>query len=208
VDTHLHRQVQLYGGSGRLGHLNAVSGMIETVPRPVLLAIVGVVLAGGLFVFSRRGAEPGPAVPAPSQTSQQSSPEADTPQAPAQKNAPQQTGAAPADKGELGSRGLPSRVAGALDAKKTVVILFWNKGGIDDRSVKSSVDRLPRRGGKTAVFTDKIANLSSYTRITAAASINTTPAMVIVNPKGQAEVLNGYYDFQTIRQFVGNAARR
>jgi hypothetical protein len=185
-----------------------MSGMVETVPRPVLLAIVGVVLAGGLFVFSRRGSEPGPAVPAPSQTSQQSSPAADTPQAPAQKDAPQ-TGAAPsADKAELGGRGLPSRVARALDAKKTVVILFWNKGGVDDRSVKGSVDRLPRRGGKTAVFTDKIANLASYTRVTAAASVNTTPALVIVNRKGEAEVLNGYYDFQTIRQFVGNAARR
>jgi hypothetical protein len=38
--------------------------------------------------------------------------------------------------------------------------------------------------------------------------VNQTPAMVIVNPKGHAEVLNGYYDYQTIRQFVRNAARR
>ena len=183
--------------------------MVETVPRPVLLAIVGVVLVGGLFMFSRRGAEPGPATPAPSQTSQPSSPQADTPQAAAQQNAPQQNGAAPtADKGEAGGRGLPSRVARALDAKKTVVILFWNKRGVEDRSVKSAVDRLPRRGGRTAVFTDKIANVSDYTRVTAAATVNTTPALVIVNPEGSAEVLNGYYDFQTIRQFVQNAARR
>ena len=206
MDTHLHRQVQLKGGSGRLGHFFAV---IATVPRPVLLAIVGAVLVGGLFVFSRRGSESTPAPPAPSQTSQPSSPAADTPQAAAEQNAPQQDGAAPSpDKGEAGGRGLPSPVARALDAKKTVVVLFWNRGGIDDRSVKNAVDRLPRRGGKTAVFTDKVANLSNYTRITAAASVNQTPALVIVNPKGQAEVLNGYYDFQTIRQFVQNAARR
>jgi len=51
-------------------------------------------------------------------------------------------------------------------------------------------------------------NLSRYTRITAAASVNQTPSLIIVNPKGQAEVLNGYYDFQTIRQFVRNASRR
>jgi hypothetical protein len=206
VDAHLPKQVQLSGGSGRLG-LYFV--MIESVPRPVLLAIVGVVLAAGLFMFSRRGDESTPAPPAPSQTSQPSSPQADTPQAPAQQNAPQQNSAAPSpDKGEKGGQGLPSRVAKELDAKKTVVILFWSRAGIEDRSVKSSVDRLPRRGGKTAVFTDKVANLSDYTRITAAASVNQTPAMVIVNPKGNAEVLNGYYDFQTIRQFVRNAARR
>jgi hypothetical protein len=173
--------------------------VIATVPRPVLLAVVGVVLAGSLFVFSRRGAETTPATPAPSQTAQPSNPPA-TPQS---KSAPPA-----ADKGEVGGRGLPSRVAKALDAKKTVVILFWNKGGVDDRSVKSSVDRLPRQRGKTAIFTDKVANLSSYTRITAAASVNQTPALVIVSPKGQAEVLNGWYDFQTIRQYVRNAARR
>jgi len=196
VDAHLQRQVQLYGGSGRLGHLFAV---IATVPRPVLLAVVGVVLAGSLFVFSRRGAETTPSVPAPSQTAQPSNPSA-TPQS---KSAPPA-----ADKGEQGGRGLPSPVARALNAKKTVVILFWNRGGVDDRSVKNSVDRLPRRGGKTAVFTDKVANLSSYTRITAAASVTQTPSLVIVSPKGQAEVLNGYYDFQTIRQYVRNAARR
>lgn len=181
--------------------------MVETVPRPVLLALVGVVLAAGLFMFSRGGSEP--ATPAPSQTSQPSSPQADTPQAAAQQNAPQNQGAAPAaDKGEQGGPGLPSPVAKALDAKKTVVILFWNKAGVDDRSVKKSVDRLPRRGGKIAVFTDKVASLSNYTRITAAASVNQTPSLVIVNRKGQAEVLNGYYDFQTLRQFVRDAARR
>jgi len=182
--------------------------MVETVPRPVLLALVGVMLAAGLFMFSRRGSEPA-TTPAPSQTSQPSSPQADTPQAAAQQNAPQNQGAAPAaDKGEQGGRGLPSPVAKALDAKKTVVILFWNKASVDDRSVKKSVDRLPRRGGKTAVFTDKVASLSNYTRITAAASVNQTPSLVIVNRKGQAEVLNGYYDFQTLRQFVRDAARR
>jgi hypothetical protein len=183
--------------------------VIEAVPRPVLLALVGAVLVGGLFVFTRGGSESTPTVPAPSQTSQPSSPSADTPKSPAQQNAPEPNSAAPSpDKGAAGSTGLPSRVAKALDAKKTVVVLFWNRFGVEDRSVKHAVDRLPRRGGKTAVFTDKVTNLSRYTRITASANVSSTPALVIVNPQGKAEVLNGYYDFQTIRQFVRNAARR
>jgi hypothetical protein len=195
VDAHLFRQVQLKGGSGRLGHHFAV---IATLPRPVLLAIVGVVLAGSLLVLTRRGSDATPSVPAPSQAAEPSNPSA-TPQS---KTPPA------ASKDKPGGRGLPSRVARALDAKKTVVILFWNKGGVDDRSVKNSVDQVSRRGGKTAVFTDKIANISSYTRITAAASVTQTPALVVVNPEGQAEVLNGYYDLQTVRQYVRNAARR
>ena len=90
-----------------------------------------------------------------------------------------------------------------------VVVLFWNRRAASTTAAcKTSVDRLPRRGGKIAVFTDKVKNLSRYTRITAAASVDQTPSLVIVNPKGKAEVLTGYFDFQTIRQFVRNAARR
>ena len=102
----------------------------------------------------------------------------------------------------------PSPVAQALDAKKTVVILFWNKSGVDDRSVKKSrrPPAAPRRQGR--VFTDSVENLSRYTRITAAASVTRRPSLVVVNREGQAEVLSGYYDFQTIDQFVSNASRR
>ena len=88
------------------------------------------------------------------------------------------------------------------------MILFWNKNGIDDRSVKKSIDRLSRRGGSVAKFTDTVKHLSRYTRITAAASVGSTPALVVVNRRGQAEVLNGYSDYQTINQFVSNASRR
>ena len=35
-----------------------------------------------------------------------------------------------------------------------------------------------------------------------------TPALVVVNKRGQAEVLTGYNDYQTINQFVSNASRR
>jgi hypothetical protein len=207
VDAHLPRQVQLPGGSGKLGLYYAVT---TTLPRPVLLALIGAVAVAGLFLVSRRGGEEGgPATPAPSQTSQPTSPSASQPEAPAQQNVPQDKSAAPApDKGEAGGRGLPSRMARALDDKKIVVLLFWNKKGVDDRSVKKSVDRLSRRGGEVAKFTDTVNNLSRYTRITAAASVTQTPALVIVNRRGQAEVLNGYYDFQTIKQFVRNASRR
>jgi hypothetical protein len=207
VDAHLPRQVQLSGDSGKLGLYYAVT---TTLPRPVLLALIGAVAVAGLFFVSRRGGEEGvPATPAPSQTSQPTSPSASQPEAPAQQNVPQDKSAAPApDKGEAGGRGLPPRMARALEDKKIVVLLFWNKRGVEDRSVKKSVDRLSRRGGDVAKFTDTVNHLSRYTRITAAASVSQTPALVIVNRRGQAEVLNGYYDFQTISQFVRNASRR
>jgi hypothetical protein len=182
---------------------------VGSLPRPVLLALVGVVAVAGLFIVTRRGQETASSTPAPSQTSQPSSPSASTPEAPAQKNVPEDKTAAPSpDKGAAGSQGLPGPVARALDAKKTVVILFWNRRGVDDRSVKHAVDRLPRRHGQVVKFTDSVKNLSRYTRVTTAASVGQTPALVIVNKRGQAEVLNGYYDYQTINQYVSNASRR
>ena len=178
--------------------------MTTQLPRPALLAIVGAVAVLGLFFVTRRGGEETvPSTPAPSQTTSPSA----TPRR-RQQNAPQSKNAAVADEGEAGSQGLPSPVAKALDAKKTVVVLFWNKNGVDDRSVKKSVDRLSRRGGNVAKFTDTVKNLSRYTRITSAASVSTTPAVVVVNSRGQAEVLTGYNDYQTINQFVSNASRR
>lgn len=208
MDAHLPRQVQLRGGSGKLGRFYPVT--VQSLPRPVLLAVIGVVAVAGLFVVTRGGQDGGsPAPPAPSQTSQPSSPSASTPEAPAERAVPGDKSAAPSpDRGEPGSTGLPTRVAKALDAKKTVVILFWNKNAVEDRSLKGSVDRLSRRNGRVAKFTDSVKNLSRYTRITTAATVTQTPALVIVNKRGQAEVLNGYYDFQTVNQFVSNASRR
>ena len=207
VDTHLPRQVQLRGGSGKLGRIYAVTAQL---PRPALFAIIGAVAVLGLFFVSRRGGdETTTSTPAPSQTAQPTSPSADTPEAPAQKNSTQdKTAAESPDKGAPGSQGLPAPVARALDAKKTVVILFWNKNGVDDRSVKKSVDRLSRRRGSVAKFTDTVNHLSRYTRITAVTSVSNTPSLVVVNRRGQAEVLGGYNDYQTINQFVSNASRR
>jgi hypothetical protein len=175
----------------------------EQLPRPALLAIIGVVAVAGLFFVTRRGGEEStPSSPAPAQTASPST------EAPAQQNPAQDSGAgSSADQAEAG-QGLPADVAKALDAKKTVVILFWNKKGVDDRSVKGSVDRLSKRGGKVAKFTEPVKNLSNYTRITSAASVTTTPSIVVVNSRGQAEVLAGYNDFQTVNQFVANAFRR
>jgi hypothetical protein len=171
------------------------------LPRPALLAIVGVVAVAGLFFVTRRGGEETVPPPAPSETSQPANPSTTTPEDSAQQSTTP-------DEDVTGGKGLPSPVAKALDAKTTVVILFWNKAGVEDRSVKGSVDRLSKRGGEVAKFTDTVDNLSDYTRITGITRVNTTPSVVVVNSRGQAEVLTGYNDFQTINQFVSNASRR
>jgi hypothetical protein len=199
VDTHLLRQVQPTGGSGKLGPFDFAMS-IAALPRPVLLGIVGVVLVGGVFFLTHKPSSTTSSTPAPAQTAPAAKAPATT--------APKTTPAKPAQSAPTSTAGLPAPVKSALDAHKVVVILFWNRQGVDDRSVKASLDALPRRKRKIAIFSDRVENLSRYTRITAAASISTTPALVVVNRKGQAEVVNGYLDRQTVGQYVQNALRR
>jgi hypothetical protein len=196
VDTHLFRQVQPKGGSGKLGPFDFAMS-IETLPRPVLLGIIGVVAVGGLFFVTKRSSSTESSVPA-------APPAAEAPAAQPSTPPPAQ----PESKAGPAGRGLPAPVKRALDARKVVAILFWNPRAVDDRSVKASVEAVPRRGGKVAVFSDRVKNLSRYTRISTATSIVTTPSLVIVNRKGEAEVVTGYLDRQTVAQYVKNALRR
>ena len=211
MDTHLLRQVQPTGGSGKLGPFDFAMS-IGTLPRPVLLGIVGVVAIVGVFFVTHKPSTTSSTTPAPSQTPQAAESPTAKPGASARANAPNKSPdkVTPANRSQTGppSVGLPTPVKSALDAHKVVVILFWNRRGVDDRSVKASLDALPRHKGKVAVFSDRVENLSRYTRITTAASISTTPSLVVVNRKGQAEVVNGYLDRQTLGQYVRNALRR
>jgi hypothetical protein len=184
---------------------------IGTLPRPALLAIVGVVLLGGVFFVTHKPSTTSSSTPAPTQTpnaAQSPTAKAGSSASATQPNQGKDK-VTPANQSQTGPAGpgLPTPVKQALDAHKVVVILFWNPRAIDDRSVKASVDRLPHRK-HLAVFSDGVGNLSRYTRITAAASVSTTPSLVIVNPKGQAEVVTGYLDYETIRQYIQNSPRR
>jgi hypothetical protein len=208
VDTHLLRQVQPKGGSGKLGPFD-VGMSIGAVPRPVLLGIVGVVLVAAVFFVTRKPGETS-STPAPSQTPAPAQSPTAKPGSSASATEPGKgQNVTPANRSQTGAAGagLPVGVKRALDAHKVVVVLFWNRSGVDDRSVKRSLDSLPHRKG-VAVFSDSVRHLSRYTRITAAASVSTTPSLVLVNRKGQAEVISGYLDRQTVAQYVRNARQR
>jgi hypothetical protein len=210
VDTHLFRQVQPKGGSGKLGPFDFAMS-VGALPRPVLLGVVGVVLAGAVFFVTHKPDETSSTTPAPSQTPAPAESPTAKPGSSERAAEPSTRGnkVTPGNRSQTGAAGpgLPTRVKRALDAHKVVVILFLNRRGVDDRSVKRSVDSLPHRKS-VAVFSSSVRHLSRYTRITAAANVTTTPSLVVVNRKGQAEVVNGYIDRQTVGQYVRNALRR
>jgi hypothetical protein len=179
--------------------------MTASLPRPVILAIVGAVLFVGLFMFtrSRSGGSSSSGTPAATQSQ--------TP-APAQSQAspgtPTDPGAAATADSKTSGKGLPVKVGRALNAKKVVVLLFWNRKAVDDRSVHRAVSGLATHRGKVAVFDDRVGNLSKYTRITGTAQVAQTPSLVIIDRRGGAEVETGYLDRETIQQFVDTALSR
>jgi hypothetical protein len=185
--------------------------MSTSLPRPVLIALLGAVAVVGVFVLTRGSgdqvAAPTPAPSPPAAKPQTGSAgtasgSARTPRSTAdQKTAPSQAGGGAAKV----RRTLPVPVRRALDAHKVVVLLFWNQRGTDDRSVKSAVDGLSRMGGKVAVFTDRPKNLARYAKISSAANVTHTPTLVVVNRRGQARKATGYLDPETVEQYVVDA---
>ena len=133
-------------------------------------------------------AQSSPATPAPAEQSKPDTQSAAPPAA----TGPNAEGAAATADPKTSGEGLPVAVGRALDAKKVVVLLFWNSNAVDDRSVHQSVAKLSRHGGKVAVFDDSVKNLSRYTRVTATAQVTQTPSLVVIDRRGNAQVQTGY----------------
>jgi hypothetical protein len=210
---------------------------ITSLPRPALIAIVGGVSCIALFALTRRNTDtPATSVSVPSAGSPSAgSPQAGQPatgtpggnpsapvggtvrpeQALRERNAPAPTTGDKSKSGRSGAQGqdsssstkLPAPVKRALARNKVVVLLFWNPVGTDDRSVKRALNGLSRRGGKVAVFSDRLKHVSRYTQITAATNLSQTPTLVVVNPRGQARVETGYLDRASVQQLVVDALR-
>jgi hypothetical protein len=218
VDTHLPRQVQHPGGSGELGSLyfpagvlaapggGAMNQAISSLPRPVLVGLVGAAAVLALLFATRQGgkssspATPAPAkAPAPPKSGTHAQPSTETPKG--------SGGASSSSKSNAAKSTLPAPVKRALDAHKVVVILFWNPRGSDDRSVKEAVDSVSRHGGTVAKFTDTLGSLSRYTRVTGKDAVTQTPTVVVVDRRGKGRFSTGLQDSATVDQLVVDALK-
>lgn len=185
------------------------------VSRPVLIALIGVVLFAGFFTMKRRGgseSEPA-AAPSAQTTPATATPQTATPSQPATQpgssssTSPRAPARATSSRSVSRRTALPRPVQRALAADKVVVLLLWNPKGTDDKAVKSAVDSLPRRGGDVRVFSDTSRHASRYVRITSATDVSQTPTLVVVNRRGKARVATGYLDSQSVEQYVVDAFR-
>ena len=189
-----------------------------TVSRPLLLALVGVLLLAAAFQVSRLlgqsddgGAN---AAPAPSP---QSTPAPRPSQGPAsrRRGRPAAESRRPREKRRPARRSrprkapspdssLPASFARAIARRQVVVLLFSQRGSADDRAAAAAVADVRGTRG-VAVFTEPVERLARYGEVTRSIQISQVPATLIVGRDRKARVLEGLVDGQTLRQAVRDA---
>jgi hypothetical protein len=104
---------------------------------------------------------------------------------------------APAEEGSLGgsapaaatssvaapiSRSLPQDVDAAYRQGKTIVLLIYRPGGIDDDRVAAATSALSGFEG-VALFTAPAREVARYSQITGPLGVNQAPALIVVRPR-------------------------
>jgi hypothetical protein len=199
------------------------------VPRPVLLAILGLALCVTALVAVRGlgsgdaelvAPAPIPATPAPGKKPTAAEPgargRARTRPRAAQATPAKEAGkaAAPqpspkvskAEVAKLKDAGLLVSVARALGQNDVVVLFFSRPGAADDTGARSAVREL--RGTKgVQVFSPRFEDIENYKPILAGVGVSQVPSIVIARPGRKARLIEGYVDRQSLRQQVEDSLR-
>jgi hypothetical protein len=207
-----------------------------TLPRPVLIALLGLALCAAAFLATRSASDTGSAVT--SVTPQpQTAPvhKATRPATPAhatkahrahkavpaakkptvqksQTTTPAPTQTKPATPAKPAKPSVSAEVAKTLPAIKAlargdvVVFFFTQPGAADDTGTREAVRTL--RGEKgVSVFTIGLDELETYGPVLNGAGVSQVPAVVIVRAGQKGRLLQGYVDSRTLHQTVADARR-
>jgi hypothetical protein len=110
----------------------------------------------------------------------------------------------PAKPKDAGARlGLPTDVARAIGAHKTVVVLFYRRGLADDDASAKSVASV--RSKRVSVFFASPKRFGSYSRLVGGLDLSGLPATVIVGRDRSARVVEGFVDSRTLAQEVADS---
>jgi hypothetical protein len=206
------------------------------VPRPVLLALLGLGLLASVFLVTRSGsnesiqsstapmAKPAvtPAAPDAGKTGKDGSPkkaetnrsspagEAKGKRGAGDSAAAQKAAAKPSGNGKApavgGVEGRVLEAARALGEDKAVIFFFSKPGAADDVGTRMAMKSL-RGKDRVAIFDANLDELAAYRPMLASVGISQIPSTVIVRPGKKAILLQGFVDAGTLRQNVADALR-
>ena len=192
------------------------------VPRPVLLALIGLGLLASVFLVTRSSTNDSvnstakPAV-APSATPPAHAKKAHAHGAAAPKDAkrshapakPKAPAKAAVPAAGPGAATLQERVlaaARALGEGNVVVFFFTDPGAADDVGARTAVRSL-RGTPRVQIFDASLDEVAAYRPMLSTVGISQIPSTVIVRPGRKAVLLEGFVDAGTLRQNVADALR-
>ncbi|MDQ3740096.1 MAG: hypothetical protein M3389_04045, partial [Actinomycetota bacterium] len=100
------------------------------------------------------------------------------------------------------------RVLADLEAKKVVVLLFWDRRTSDDREVYRAVESSDRHGGKVSVRAAPIQRLGDYAAVTKDLPIASSPSVVVIDEQKRATVIAGLTVTAEVDAVVNRALKR
>ena len=192
------------------------------VPRPVLLALLGLALCAAAFMATRGAREPGgssvaaaPAAPAPAVHKV----------APAQAKAQAKAAAHAAAKAKAtvhkavkpqtkpqtpaprtAEQRVAIKVTKALAKGDAVVFFFTRAGAADDTGARDAVKAIANRPHVTVVRAG-LKDLTAFRSVLSGAGVSQVPAVVVAHAGKPARLLEGYVDSGTLRQTIADALR-
>jgi hypothetical protein len=98
----------------------------------------------------------------------------------------------------------PRKAARAVTQGRKVVILFYNPDGLDDRAMRRVVRQVDART-KAVVLSDNVAAVDRYGNLVEDLGVSQTPAVVLIDSRGNARLVEGFVDSQTLTQAVADA---
>jgi hypothetical protein len=92
----------------------------------------------------------------------------------------------------------------ALDAKRAVVLVFWNRRGSDDRAVRRAVLATARHHGRVVVKAAPVAQVARYESITRGVQVLQSPTVLVIGPDHKARAIAGFTTVGELDQVVGD----
>ena len=98
----------------------------------------------------------------------------------------------------------PQRAARAVADGRKVVILFQTPDALDDRAMRGVVRKVDART-RALVLTDHVDAVDRYGSMVEDLGVSQTPAVVLIDSRGAARLIEGYVDTNTLAQAVADA---